>query len=246
MRSYGARRGRLSPLTVGRLARLGPARLLSDGAVVDGTATFGRVAPVVLDIGCGHGAAAVAYASAFPEVDVLGIDVYQPGVARMLAAADRASVPNVHAHIGDAVELLESRVLPGVLAQLHVFFPDPWPKAKHAKRRFVSPYTLGLLHSRLRPGGRVLLATDRQDYARYVVAQARSSGLFTAHETARPSWRPVDGFEAKARAADRSVTDLVLDRVARPTDSEASAVGEPGADASLSDLLERATRIELA
>src|SRR6478672_12857617 len=127
---------------------LGPRHsIAADGPLVAHEA-FGRTAPVVLEIGCGHGAAALAYAAAHPEHDVLAVDVFTPALARMLAEADRRALTNLWMHRGDAVELLESRVEPGSLAGVHVFFPDPWPKAKHARRRFISPATLELVASR--------------------------------------------------------------------------------------------------
>lgn len=211
MRSYGARRGRLSPLTRERLAQLGPSRSVPPGPL-DAVAAFGRRAPLVLEVGCGHGAAAIGYAAAHPGDDVLALDVYQPGIARMLAHAEAAGVRNLRAEIGDAVAFLDERVAPGQLAAVHLFFPDPWPKAKHAKRRFVGPGTLDLLASRLAASGHVLVATDQPAYAAYVMTQVRAHGAFTASETQRPPWRPVDGFEAKALTAGRSITDLRLER----------------------------------
>lgn len=210
VRTYAARRGRLSALTIERLESLGPARSLPPGAL-DLAAVFGRVAPVVLEVGSGHGAAAISYAATHPDQDVLAVDVHTPGVARMLAAADGAGVPNLRAELGDAVSLLESRIGPATLVAAHLFFPDPWPKNKHAKRRFVSPHTLDLLASRLGAGGHVLVATDQPAYASHVEAQVARHGGFSVTRVARPRWRPVDGFEAKALAARRPIVDLRLD-----------------------------------
>jgi tRNA (guanine-N7-)-methyltransferase len=173
---------------------------------------FGREAPVVLDIGCGHGAAAIAYAARHPSDDVLAVDVHVPGVARLLAAAETAGVPNVRVEIGDAVELLTERVEPAGLAAVHLFFPDPWPKRGHVKRRFVQASTLDVLASRLSRDGHVLIATDHGAYAEHVRAEVAAHGAFAVREVPRPPWRPVDGFERKALAAGRTVTDLRLDR----------------------------------
>lgn len=211
VRTYAARRGRLSTLTRDRLARLGPQRALPPGPL-EPVQAFGRVAPLVVDVGCGHGAAAIAYASAHPAHDVLAVDVHTPGVARLLAAADEAGVPNLRVEIGDAVALLSERVQPGQVAAVHLFFPDPWPKLKHEKRRFVSAATLSLLQSRLAPSGHVLVATDQQAYVEHMRSVVAAHGAFFVREAPRPGWRPLNGFERKALAAGRPVVDLRLDR----------------------------------
>lgn len=211
VRTYAGRAGSRSALTVARLERHLPERSIPPGPLV-ASAVFGRVAPVVLDIGCGHGAAAIAYASTHPGDDVLAVDVHVPGIARLLAAADVSGVANLRVEIGDAVTLLTERIGAGSLTAVHLFFPDPWPKRGHAKRRFVQASTLELLASRLTSGGHVLLATDQDAYADHVRAEAAAQGSFVVREVARPGWRPVDGFERKALAAGRRVTDLRLDR----------------------------------
>ena len=98
---------------------------------------------------------------------------------------------------------------------MHLFFPDPWPKVRHHRRRFVSPDTLDLLASRLTPDGHVLVATDWADYAAYVRALVTQDGRFMVREATRPAWRPVAGFEAKGLAAGREITDLALERATR-------------------------------
>jgi tRNA (guanine-N7-)-methyltransferase len=207
VRSYNARRGRLSPLTRERVATLFPRHHIPEGALDPRTA-FGRDAPVVLEIGCGHGAAAVAYAAQHPHHDLLAVDVFTPALARMLAAADQRGVTNLWLHQGDAVELLRDRIAPGLLTAVHLFFPDPWPKAKHAKRRFLAPYTLDLIASRLAPGGHLLVATDIDAYAQHARDVLGADQRFVVVEGERPAWRPSDGFEAKGLAAGRSVTEL--------------------------------------
>jgi tRNA (guanine-N7-)-methyltransferase len=211
IRTYAGRSGRLSALTRERLDRFLPARALPPGPLMPVEA-FGREAPVVLDIGCGHGAAAIAYASTHLAHDVLAVDVHVPGMARLLAAAEAAGVANLRVEIGDAVALLTDRVKPGQLAAVHLFFPDPWPKLKHAKRRFVRASTLDLLASRLAAGGHVLIATDQPAYAEHVRTEVRTHGRFEVVDVPRPPWRPMDGFERKGVAAVRTVVDLRLDR----------------------------------
>ncbi len=178
---------------------------------------------VVADIGCGHGAAALGYATAYPRRHVVAVDVYPPGLARMLAAAEQSGTANLSAVFADAVELLRWEVGAGVLAAVHLFFPDPWPKTRHRHRRFVSGATLDLLASRLRQDGHVLVATDQDAYAAHVLREVRAHGAFTAYQVPRPVWRPVSGYEAKALDAGRAITDLRLDLVcATPGGSSAA------------------------
>jgi tRNA (guanine-N7-)-methyltransferase len=237
VRTYAGRQGRLSALTLDRLARFGPHRLVPSGPVVP-LDLFGRDAPLVLEVGCGHGAAAIAYAAGHPAHGVLAVDVHVPGIARMLAAADTAGVPNLRADIGDAVTLLTERVPSASLAAVHLFFPDPWPKRGHVKRRFVRADVLDLLADRLVVDGHVLVATDQPAYVDHVRGEVASHGGFVVRETTRPTWRPVDGFERKALEAGRTVTDLRLDR--RRGGAHGARDVRGGGEG------ERATRIELA
>ena len=207
VRSYNARRGRLSALTLDRMAELGPRHQIPDGTL-DPLVAFGRDAPVVLEIGCGHGAAALAYAEAYPAHDVVAVDVFVPALARMLAEADRRSLANLWMHQGDAVQLLEDRIAPGSLQAVHLFFPDPWPKARHSRRRFLSAHTLDLVADALRTHGQLLVATDHDLYAAHARTELAAHGRFLVTEGDRPTWRPVDGFEAKGLAAGRRVTEL--------------------------------------
>ncbi|MEO7061331.1 MAG: tRNA (guanosine(46)-N7)-methyltransferase TrmB [Lapillicoccus sp.] len=211
VRSFKVRQGKLSALTLERLSRLWPERDLPPGPV-DPQAVFGRDAPLVVEVGCGHGAAAIEYASTHPEHDVIAIDMHLPGLARMLAAADAAGVANLRVSRGDAVELLADRLEPGRLAAVHLFFPDPWPKSKHVKRRFVTAQTLDLIASRLAPGGHLLVATDQPAYAEHVVGRARRRGGLEVAVVGRPPWRPLDGFEVKGLHAGRQIIDLRLTR----------------------------------
>lgn len=207
MRTYNARRGRMSPLTQSRLEELVPRHGIPRGPLEPQVA-FGRRAPVVLEIGCGHGAAAIGYAVAHPDRDVVAVDVHPPGVARMLAAADARGVRNLWAHIGDAVDLLEQRIASRSLHAVHLFFPDPWPKTRHLKRRFIREQTLDLVADRLEPGGELLVATDHAAYADHALAELQEHPAFEVSVVQRPQWRPRDGFEAKGLAAGRQVTDL--------------------------------------
>jgi tRNA (guanine-N7-)-methyltransferase len=200
-------RWRNSPLTDERMARLMPRHGIPDGPLVPEQA-FGRRAPLVLEVGSGHGAAAIGYAAAHPGEDVLAVDVHVPGLARTMAAAEEAGVSNLWVHNGDAIPLLEERIAPGSLRAIHLFFPDPWLKKRHAKRRFVQPYTLALLADRLEPGGLLLIATDQDSYARHALRHLAEHGGFDVETGERPEWRPLDGFEVKGRRAGREITEI--------------------------------------
>ena len=211
IRSYAARRGRRSALTLERVHRFLPERGIPDGPLDPATA-FGRVAPVVLEIGSGHGAAAIAYCQVHPEHDLLAVDVHTPGIARMMAAAHEAGVANLKVAMGDAVFVLRDRLAAGSLHAVHLFFPDPWPKERHAKRRFVGPVTLDLIASRLAAGGVLRVATDQDFYAAHTLSALAAHGGWDVRVGDRPPWRPTDGFEGKGLAAGRAIHDISASR----------------------------------
>lgn len=179
---------------------------------------FGRLPgaperPLVLEIGCGMGEATVERAAADPGRDYLGVDVHTPGLGNLLSLARDSGLTNVRAARGDAVELLRDLVKPGSVDTIQVFFPDPWPKARHHKRRIIRPDLVALMRERLRPGGVLHCATDWADYAEQMlqVLSADPGLVNTADGFApRPDWRPVTKFERRARAAGRDVFDLVF------------------------------------
>lgn len=200
-------RWRDSALTRERMAELMPVRGVPDGPL-DMIELTGRDAPLVLEIGCGHGAAAIAYAEAHPDHDLIAVDVHVPGLARMMAAADQVGVDNLWVHQGDAIEFVEDSIAPSSLSAVHLFFPDPWPKKRHEKRRFVQQRTLSLLRDRLVPGGTLRIATDHAQYAQWALDQLAEHGGFDVTTGERPPWRPTDGFEDKGRRAGRDITEI--------------------------------------
>jgi tRNA (guanine-N7-)-methyltransferase len=179
---------------------------------------FGRRAPLLVEIGSGMGETTAALAAAAPEVNYLAVEVYRPGLAQLLMRADALGLTNLRLLRADAVVLLREHVAPGSLAAVRVFFPDPWPKARHHKRRLVTPAFVSLVASRLVPGGVLHLATDWEHYAEQMLAACRAEPTLrnlSGHPdgwTPRPDWRPVTKFEQRALADGRPVRDLTFHR----------------------------------
>jgi tRNA (guanine-N7-)-methyltransferase len=185
----------------------------------DPAAWFGRDAPLVLEIGSGMGESTAALAAAEPDLDHLAVEVFEPGIAALLMRVEAAGLRNLVVLRGDAVALLRDQVPEASLAGIRIFFPDPWPKRRHHKRRLVQPGFVTLAASRLRPGGTLHMATDWEDYALQMRTVADGEPLLANPAlgqpggwTPRPEWRPVTKFEARARAEGRDVHDLVYRR----------------------------------
>ena len=139
------------------------------GTLVDWAASFGRSAPLGLEIGFGMGHALLDWARAAPDWNLLGLEVYQPGIGALLLGIEQHDLTNVRVLEADANEALEQRLAPASLDEVRIYFPDPWPKKRHHKRRLVQPAFVALLAARLRPGGRLLLATDWEPYAHWML-----------------------------------------------------------------------------
>lgn len=173
---------------------------------------FGRSAPLVVEIGSGVGEATAALAAAHPEVDVLALEVWRPGVAASLARVAETGSTNVRFCAVDAVWAVEHLVAPGGVEALWTFFPDPWPKKRHHKRRLVTPGFAGLAASRLRIGGQWRLATDWPEYAEQMRAILDAEPALEGGPVERWTQRPVTKFERKGRAAGRPIVDLCYRR----------------------------------
>lgn len=173
---------------------------------------FGRTAPMVVEIGSGVGEATVALAGRRPDVDVLALEVWRPGVADTLARLAAADVHNVRLCGVDAAWTMEHRVGTASLTELWTFFPDPWPKTRHHKRRLVTPHFAGVVADRLRPGGLWRLATDWQEYAEQMVEVLDATPGLEGGAVERWEERPVTKFERKGIAAGRTITDLCYRR----------------------------------
>lgn len=227
VRTFHPRRSPLGPARRAALAELwptlgfsvhddaqGPAPLTA-GGVLDVPALFGRSAPLVLEIGSGMGETVLAMARDDPARSYLAVEAHLPGIAHLLGLVDRAGVSNVRVAHGDALDLVRRRLAPDSLSAVHAFFPDPWPKAKHHKRRLVQPAHVALLRSRLVQGGTLHCATDWAPYAEVMLAVLSSDpGLVNAHDgfAPRPAHRPVTKFEQRGLDLGHPIADLVFRR----------------------------------
>jgi len=180
---------------------------------LDLDAAFGRKAPKILEIGFGMGETTAAIAAAHPENDYLGIEVHTPGVGSLLNRIDALGLANVRVIQRDAVEVLEHMIAPGTLDGVHVFFPDPWPKKRHHKRRLIQPPLVALLASRMKPGAHLHVATDWQDYAEHILAVlAAEPALENTADgfVVRPEARPETKFERRGRTLGHRVWDVLF------------------------------------
>jgi tRNA (guanine-N7-)-methyltransferase len=198
------------------LAELGPRFVLPyRPAPTDFSLAFGRHAPRVLEIGFGMGDATAKIAAARPDIDFLGIEVHPPGVGALLKRIGELGLANLRIVQHDAVEVLEHMIAPISLAGVHVFFPDPWHKLRHHKRRLVQPAFVHLLSSRLAPGATLHCATDWENYAAQMleVLSAEPSLRNTAAGYAeRPALRPLTKFENRGLGLGHGVWDLVFEK----------------------------------
>jgi tRNA (guanine-N7-)-methyltransferase len=174
---------------------------------------FGRDAPIVVEIGSGIGETTAALALARPAYDVVAFEVWRPGVADALQRVAESGATNVRFCSVDAVWSMEHLFGPGELAELWTFFPDPWHKKKHHKRRLVTPAFAGLVTSRLAPGATWRLATDWADYAEQMLEVLDDEPGLSGGVVPRWDERPVTKFERKGLAAGRTITDLAYERI---------------------------------
>jgi tRNA (guanine-N7-)-methyltransferase len=180
---------------------------------------FGRHAPRMLEIGFGAGEALLAFAQAHPELDCLGVEVHKPGVGHLLLGAETAGLNNLRIVCHDAVEVLQQQLAPGCLQLIHIFFPDPWPKKRHHKRRLIQPEFVETLARGLVVGGTLRLATDWEPYAMHMreVIDASTSFSNDAPDTgfvARNGERPLTRFERRGQRLGHGVWDLSYRRIA--------------------------------
>ena len=208
VRTFKPRRRPLTPERAALLERLAPLWCIDEvGDRFDPLEAFGRAAPLVLDIGIGLGDTLATMAAAEPDVDVIGCDVHTPGIASTLARIEQMGLTNVRLVHGDALVFCD-RLEPASLAGIRIYFPDPWPKARHRHRRIVSAPHVERFVQLLALGGYIHLVTDIDDYALQARRALDASPSLEGGVIERPDWRPRTRYEHKGMAAGRSSTDL--------------------------------------
>ncbi len=220
--SFVRREGRITPSQKKALNDLWPKYGLElprpgEHQALDFKLLFGRKAPTILEVGFGDGDVLLELAGRQADKNFLGAEVYRSGVGRLMIRLDRDDINNVKLVADDAVELLRNHIAPNSLQAIHLFFPDPWPKKKHHKRRIVNDDFIGLVHSRLKKKGLFHFATDWEPYAEWSLAVLeQTSGLVNmagkGHFSPRPNYRPITKFEKRGYRLGHSSWDLIYEK----------------------------------
>jgi tRNA (guanine-N7-)-methyltransferase len=216
VRSFVRRPGRLTPAQQRALQHDLPSRSLSP-ALDDARMSFDTDAPLIVEIGFGNGEALALMAASEPQHNFLGIEVHEPGVGSLVQQLVRQELSNVRVAMRDAIEVLESQIPPASLAQVRIYFPDPWPKKRHHKRRLIQPPFVTQIATRLKPGGLLHLATDWAPYADWMLEVIAGCGEFRNLGDPwvdRPAWRPETRFERRGLKRGHDIFDLLYERVA--------------------------------
>lgn len=220
VRSYVLRQGRLTPAQKDAIERLWPRYGID---AVNGELNFDelfdRHAPLVVEIGFGNGQALAEMAQAEPALNYLGIEVHRPGIGYLLRLLEESRIGNVRVACADAVEFIARRIPDSSLAGVRIWFPDPWPKKRHHKRRLIQPGFVELLARKMAPGAVLHLATDWMPYAEQMLEVLRAAPGFhnlsaTGDYCARPPWRPRTRFERRGRRLGHETRDLLFRRIA--------------------------------
>lgn len=216
IRSYVIRAGRMTDGQKAAFDHWWPTYGLSlfDGPLA-ATEVFGREAPLVLEVGFGMGGSLFTMAAAAPEADFIGMEVHSPGVGRLINRAGQAQLGNLRVYMADALDVLEDCIADASLDRFQLFFPDPWHKKKHHKRRIVQPAFIAQIHRKLKPGGICHMATDWENYAEHMmeVMCAAPGFVNTAPDycfAERPTYRPKTKFENRGELKGHGVWDIVF------------------------------------
>ncbi len=229
IRSFVLRQGRMSPAQVRAYEELMPRLGIEYRPLpLDFSQAFGRQAPLILEIGFGMGETTARIAAAMPATNFLGLEVHAPGVGALLKLVEEQQLANLRVVRHDAVEVVQNMIVPASLAGIHIFFPDPWPKARHHKRRLIQSDFVALLASRLVPGGYLHCATDWEEYAQQMLEVLSADPLLintAVGFAAKPDYRPLTKFEARGLKLGHGVRDVLFRRL--PLANIEPAAGQP-------------------
>ncbi len=219
IRSFVRREGRITQAQKNALQTLWDRYCIEpDKAQLNLDTVFGRHAPRHLEIGCGVGETILELARRHPENDYLGLEVYRPGVGNLLSQLDKEGIENVRMICDDAVQVLGQNIATQSLDAVYIYFPDPWPKKRHHKRRLIQTGFVDLLQTRLKRHGRLFIGTDWEDYAEHIrqvmTAQQGFTNLAGADCYApRPDWRPLTKYERRALRLEHVIRDFAFARL---------------------------------
>lgn len=176
--------------------------------LLDLRSLFPSASKVILEIGFGMGEATIAVAQNSPETGFIAVDVHQPGIGKLLAQIEEAGIQNIRVMEEDAHLVMSLMIPDDSLDGIHLFFPDPWPKTRHHKRRIVNEKFIALAWKKIKPGGYIHIATDWVPYAEWIKERFVRSSHFAGGEIAQPSWRPLTRFEEQGLRKQHEVRDL--------------------------------------
>lgn len=218
IKSFARRQGRITIAQQKALDEIWSQFGLEPDRVMDPVDCFGNQNPLVLEIGFGNGDSLVEMAKNDPERNYIGIEVHRPGVGHLLIKAEEAGISNLRVYAHDAIDILNDCIRDGAFERVQLFFPDPWHKTRHHKRRIVKQDFLKLIARKLHPNGTFHAATDWEDYAHDISEQLAQSGLYTSDDSEspfspRPHYRPLTKFEARGHRLGHGVWDLIWRKV---------------------------------
>lgn len=219
IRSYICRQGRATTAQINILHQSWNHYCLDPEITDDYAQVFGRQAPIIVEIGFGNGSSLAEMAEKNPALNYIGIEVHKPGVAQLMMLLKQKALKNVRIYHHDAVEILEQKIPDNMLSGVHLFFPDPWQKRKHHKRRLVQPNFVEMLNIKLKLGGYFHVATDWENYAKEMLVTLTASTRLAnvsgdKQYSPRPQYRPLTKFENRGLRLGYGVWDLIFRKIA--------------------------------